>query len=279
MDEEMSEAQRVETARQIGDDMAALRERRPLVQNITNFVSMDIVANALLAAGASPAMVHAPEEIEEFGALIDALAINIGTLSSPWATSMEAAARGADRRKKPWVLDPVGVGATTFRNATVAKLLEHRPSVIRGNASEILAVAKISGLDAAASLGKGVDSGNSAEEAAEVAGRLARTLGCTVMATAEIDIVTDGSRMLRFGNGSSLMTLVTAIGCSLSALTAAYCAVTEPFAAASAAVAHVGIAGQLAEEDAKFPGLFRVAFVDRLASVGETEVLEHLVAA
>ena len=123
--------ERVALARQIADHMAVLRDRRPLVQNITNFVSMDIVANALLAAGASPAMVHAREELDEFGALSGALVVNIGTLSSDWIESMLAAAAGARTRRTPWVLDPVGAGATRFRTETVLKLLDHRPSVIR----------------------------------------------------------------------------------------------------------------------------------------------------
>lgn len=279
MIEEMSEAACLALARGVVESLVKLRETRPLVQNITNFVSMDIVANALLAAGASPAMVHAPEEIEEFGALVGALSINIGTLSSDWVSSMAAAAEGAHRRGTPWVLDPVGVGATRFRNETVQKLLAFKPAVIRGNASEILAVAGLIGIEAGAARGKGVDSGNSADEAAGVAGALAKHLGCIVVATGEIDVVADARRTYRFGNGSSLMTLVTAIGCSLSGLTAAYCAVTDPFSAAVAAVAHVGIAGQLAGESASLPGLFRVAFIDRLASVGEAEILANLVVA
>ena len=273
------EAERIALAREFGAHLGALRAARPLVQNITNFVSMDVAANALLAAGASPAMVHAIEEVDDFGALIGALVINIGTLSADWVVGMEAAARCAARLGKPWVLDPVGVGATRFRTETVLKLLEHRPSVVRGNASEILAIAAALGLDAAQAKGKGVDSGNSAEEAAAVANTLAAKLGCVVVATGEIDAVSDGRRSVRFGNGSALMTLVTAVGCSLSALTAAYCAVTDPFSAASAAVSHVAIAGEMAGEQAELPGLFRVAFIDRLASYSEADILQRLVLA
>ncbi len=271
------ETSRVALARQMAEAMARLRERRPLVHNITNFVSMDIVANALLAAGATPAMVHAREEVEDFGRLADALVVNIGTLSADWVESMKLAAKGAHERHTPWVLDPVGAGATPFRTKSVVDLCGHGPTVIRGNASEILAVAAALGLEAAAARGRGVDSGNTTGEAAKVAGALARRLGSIVVATGEIDVVADGTRTLRFANGSVLMTLVTAIGCSLSALTGAYLAVaTDPFEAACAAVAHVGIAGELAGEVAALPGMFRVAFIDRLASVGETEVLTRL---
>ncbi|HEX4764680.1 MAG TPA: hydroxyethylthiazole kinase [Lichenihabitans sp.] len=277
MNETDEETGRVALARQLAKAMARLRERRPLVQNITNFVSMDIVANALLAAGATPAMVHAREEVEDFGRIADALVVNIGTLSAEWVESMRLAAKGAQERRMPWVLDPVGAGATPFRTKSVADLCAHGPTVIRGNASEILAVATALGLQAVAARGRGVDSGNTTDEAAGAAGELARKLGATVVATGEIDVVTDGTRTLRFANGSILMTLVTATGCSLSALTGAYLAVaTDPFEAACVAVAHVGVAGELAGEDASLPGMFRVAFIDRLASVGEAEILTRL---
>lgn len=270
------EGRRAVTGRAIAEALDAMRLKRPLVQSITNFVSMDIAANALLAAGATPAMVHAIEEVDEFGALINALVVNIGTLSTDWVTGMHAAARAARARGKPWVLDPVGAGATTFRTRTVVELLEHRPAVIRGNASEILAVASAIGLEAATSRGRGVDSGNTAVEAEPVAAALAAKLGCVVVATGETDVVSDGSRSERFGNGSVLMTLVTAVGCSLSAVTGAYCGVRPPFEAACAAVAHFGIAGEMAGEDAALPGLFRVALIDRLASIGEADILARL---
>ena len=141
----MSEA-RDNLVRQAGRLLGELRAKRPLVQNITNFVSMDIAANVLLAVGASPAMVHAPEESPDFLTIAQALVINIGTLSSPWVESMEVAAKAARSLGKPWVLDPVGAGATGFRDSAVKKLIAHRPQVIRGNASEIMAVARVAGL-------------------------------------------------------------------------------------------------------------------------------------
>ena len=270
------EDERVALARSVGQNLVKLRKSRPLVQNITNFVSMDIVANALLAAGGSPAMVHAIEEIDDFGLLIGALVINIGTLSADWVASMEAAARGARSRNKPWVLDPVAAGVTTFRTQTVQRLLGYGPAVIRGNASEILATATALGLEAAKARGKGVDSGNTTEEAAEVASQLAMTLSCTVVATGAVDVVTDGHRTVKLANGSPLMAQVTAIGCSLSAITGAFCAVTDAFEAAVAAAALVGIAGELAAREATLPGSFRVGFIDRLASVDEADILTHL---
>ncbi len=263
-------------AQEAGFALARMRERRPLVQNITNFVSMDIAANALLAAGASPAMVHAPEELDDFGALIGALVINIGTLSSDWIASMESAAKGARRRGTPWVLDPVGMGATHFRNRTVLRLLDQQPSVIRGNASEILALATAVGLPAAAARGKGVDSGNSVEEVTDVAGALARRLGTIIVATGATDVASDGTLTRFCSNGTPLMGQVTAIGCSLSAITAAFTAVAAPFEAASAALALVGVAGELAAEQAAGPGSFRVAFIDRLASTVPDDLVRRL---
>ena len=118
-----------------------LRALRPLVQNITNYVAMTPSANVLLALGASPAMVHAVEEVEDFVAISDALAVNIGTLSPPWVAAMRAAAERAKALGKPWVLDPVGCGATPYRSAVAAELAALGPAVIRGNASEILSLA------------------------------------------------------------------------------------------------------------------------------------------
>ena len=251
MNAQTAEDQRVVTATEAGQALDALRATRPLVQNITNFVSMDIAANALLAIGASPAMVHAVEELDEFGGYIGALVINIGTLSAAWTDAMDMAAAGARRRAKPWVLDPVGAGATRFRTETVLRLLKHGPAVIRGNTSEVLAIAGALGLSAAAARNKGVDSGNTADEAAGVAEALARDTGAIVVATGAVDLVTDGTRSLRLANGSPVMGQVTAVGCALSAVTGAFCAVVAPLEAAVAAAACFGVAGEMAA--ANFP--------------------------
>ena len=257
----------------IGAALDRLRAGRPLVQNITNYVSMDIAANALLAIGASPAMVHAPEEVEEFVAFSGALVVNIGTLSSAWVTGMAKAAAAAAKRGLPWVLDPVGVGATGFRNETVVTLMQSKPTVVRGNASEIMAVAGILGVSASKARPKGVDSANSTDEAADFATALARQSGSIVVASGAVDIVTDGTRMARLSNGSPLMTQVTAVGCSLSAIVGAFLATTpDAFEATVAAVAVTGLAGELAAADATLPGSFRVAFIDRLASIGTPEI-------
>lgn len=276
MSAQTAEDQRIGMATEAGRALDALRAARPLVQNITNFVSMDIAANALLAIGASPAMVHAVEELDEFGSFIGALVINIGTLSATWTDAMDKAAEGARRRAKPWVLDPVGAGATRFRTETVLRLLKHGPAVIRGNASEILAIAGAMGLAAAAARNKGVDSGNTADEAASVATALARDTGATVMATGAVDLVTDGTQALRLVNGSPVMGQVTAVGCALSAVTGAFCAVVSPFEAAVASAACFGVVGEKAAATSPLPGSFRVAFIDGLAALRPGDLVERL---
>src|SRR5271156_2244495 len=165
---------------------------------------MDVTANALLAIGASPAMVHAREEVADFVSLSSALVVNIGTLSVPWIEAMILAAEAAGQHGKPWVLDPVGAGATRLRNETVQSLLPHRPSIIRGNASEIMAVAGGAGVTP-----KGVDSANTTEEALAFASSLATHQGCTVIATGAVDIITDGQCVVKLANGSPMMTKVT----------------------------------------------------------------------
>lgn len=257
--------------------LTELREARPLVQTITNFVSMDAAANVLLAIGASPAMVHAPEESGEFVALASALVVNIGTLSRLWIEGGEAATTAARSLGNPWVLDPVGVGATRFRNEAVLRLLRHRPTVIRGNASEIMAAAKVAGLSGTAAAPRGVDSANTTDEALAAAQRLARHCFCTVAATGEIDLVTDGERVVRLANGSPLMTRVTALGCALTAVVAAFNAVSpDPFEATVAALATYAIAGDMAAEQARHPGSYRVAFIDALDRVSPGEIETRL---
>ena len=246
-----------------GDRLAAMREAAPLVQNITNYVAMNVMANVLLAAGASPAMVHAREEAAEFAAIAGALTVNIGTLSPDWVSSMKAAAEAANQAGKPWVLDPVACGATAFRRETAAALVALRPAVIRGNASEILALA------AAGGAGKGVDSGDEVAAAEAAARALAGATGGVVAVTGPVDFVTDGARAARVANGDPLMPRVTALGCSLTGVVGAFVAAADdPFEATVAAIAYYGLAGERAAAEATGPGSFAVAFIDHLAAVG-----------
>lgn len=237
-----------------------MREASPLVQCITNYVAMNVAANVLLAAGASPAMVHTEEEAGEFAAIAGALTVNIGTLSPAWVAGMRAAIAGAQKAGKPWVLDPVAHFATTYRRQTVADLLALRPTIIRGNASEIIA------LGGGESAGQGVDSGDPVEQAEDAARQLALAQGAVVAVTGAVDFVTDGEKAVRISGGSPLMPKVTALGCSLTALVGAFAAVApdEPFEATVAALATFAAAGELAERDAEGPGSFAFRFLDSL---------------
>lgn len=245
-----------------GSYLAQMRQTAPLVHNITNYVAMNVMANVLLAAGASPAMVHAREEAAEFAGLAQAVSLNIGTVSPPWAEAMEATAQAAAAQEVPWVLDPVAVGATAYRRALGARLLALRPTVIRGNASEILALA---GTTAA---GKGADATETVATAEEAARALARTSGAVVAVTGPVDFVTDGARAARIANGHALMPRVTALGCSLTGIVAAFVAGQPRFEATVAALAYYGLAGERAGAGAQGPGSFQPAFLDALSAVG-----------
>lgn len=240
--------------------LAAMRGAAPLVQCITNYVAMNFAANVLLATGASPAMVHSPEESGQFAVVAGALTVNIGTLSPDWVEGMLRAAASARHSGRPWVLDPVAHFATSYRMAAIQKLLIQRPTIIRGNASEIIALA------GQATAGKGVDSGDSVAAAEAAARSLAAKHTCTIAVTGEVDFVTDGARSARIEGGSPLMPLVTATGCALTALVGAFAAVTpeDPFEASVAGLATFAAAGSRAGAVATGPGSFAVAFLDAL---------------
>ncbi|WP_166353663.1 hydroxyethylthiazole kinase [Phytoactinopolyspora limicola] len=246
----------------------AVRRRGPLVHNLTNYVAMDLSANVLLAAGASPAMVHAREEAAEFAGIADAVVVNIGTLSAPWVESMFDAARVAAERGIPWVLDPVAAGATGYRTKVAADLLALRPTVIRGNASEILALA------GASARGKGVDSTDQSSDAIDAAQELARQSGAVVAVTGSVDVVTSIDRTWRVGGGHPLMAKVTAMGCAASAVAGAFAAVHEdPLVATTAALAVFGLAGERAAAEAAGPGSLRWRILDELHTLDEPAVV------
>lgn len=239
---------------------SAVRDEGPLIQYLTNYVSMDIAANVLNAVGASPAMVHDPHESGDFARIASAVGINIGTPSPTWVEGMEAAAGAAHEAGTPWVLDPVAVGATAYRRDIVTGLLRHRPTVVRGNASEILAIAtRRSG-------GRGVDSSDDVSEAVAGASALAAEHGTVVVVSGAEDVVTDGERVAVVHGGHALMPLITALGCSSTALVAACCAVTEDaFEASITAMSMLAAAGGRAGESARGPASLRVAIIDELS--------------
>lgn len=247
-----------------------VRDRAPLVHNITNYVVMNNTANALLAFGASPAMVHSTDEVEEFAAISSALVVNIGTLSAPWIAAMRMAAATAARLGKPWVMDPVGAGATRLRTRTATDLLDLRPTVVRGNASEILA---ITGKGAG---GRGVDSLNTSHEAAGPAMALAAERGTTVAITGAVDLVTDGRRVVTITGGDPLMARVTGLGCTATALVGACLAVEkDAVLATAAALAALGAAGKAAAEVAGGPGSLQVALLDMLHALDADMLAAH----
>jgi hydroxyethylthiazole kinase len=240
----------------------ALRDSAPLVHCLTNTVVQTITANALLAVGAAPAMVDDPAEAGEFAAVASAVLVNVGTVHQRTAEAMRLAARTAGSAGTPWVLDPVAVGGLTFRTELAGDLVQLRPSVVRGNASEVLALA------GAGAGGRGVDSTATPEDALAAASELARRSGAVVAVSGPVDVVTDGERVLRIGGGSPLLTRTTGAGCALGAIVAAYVAATgDPLLGTVAAHAHVAVAAEAAAQVADGPGTFAVRWLDALDAV------------
>ena len=247
-----------------GATLRVLRERRPLVHQITNYVVMNETANATLALGALPVMAHAREEVEEMVGLAGALVLNIGTLSPSWVEAMLAAGRAASERGIPIVLDPVGAGATSYRTETARRILaEVDVTVLRGNAGE---VATLVGVDAEV---RGVESIATGSEPAELAAAAARSLGCVASVTGPVDHVSDGERRLAVANGHELLAAVTGTGCMASAITGCFLAAKPdaPLEAAAEALAAFGVAAEDAARDARGPGTFHASLYDGLAAL------------
>ncbi len=255
-------------ARKAADNLRALRQTKPLIHNITNFVVMNYTANALLACGASPVMAHAENEVEEMVAYAGSLVLNIGTLTDVWVAAMLKAGRRATTLGKPIILDPVGSGATELRTETAKSILAWtKVSVVRGNASEILSLA---GQNTAT---KGVDSTDSIEDAGRAAKALARELGTTLAITGPTDIVTDGRRTLIIEGGHELMPYVTGTGCSATALVGAFHAIDpDSVSAAATALAFFGLAGERAGAKADGPGTFQIHLLDALYTISPEDL-------
>lgn len=260
------------TVNAIWTDVMRIREQAPLVHNITNYVVMNSTANALLALGASPVMAHAEDEVEDMVKLAGALVINIGTLSPAWVRAMLRAAQQANRLGVPLVLDPVGAGATPYRTETVSQLLEAaKPTIIRGNASEIMAVAAAGGAT------KGVDSTAASTDAIAAALRLTQEHQCVVCVSGATDYILNGEDVIAVHNGHPLMPRVTGLGCTATALCGAFVAVNrDPLAAAAHAMAVMGIAGEWAAEKAGGPGTLQLYFLDALHCLTEDDIARRL---
>ncbi|WP_066363806.1 hydroxyethylthiazole kinase [Herbidospora mongoliensis] len=252
------------TAEDVAGALEELRSQVPLVQSLTNIVSANFLTNVLLAAGATNAVIDNPHEAEFFATIAGAVLINLGTPTDFQAEAFTLAAKSAHESGRPWVLDPVGVGGLPWRTKLAVDLLTHRPTAIRGNAGEIAAVAGQSGAT------RGVDSVAEAADAVPLALKLL-DISEAVSASGPVDYVSGRTRegdigTVRVHGGSALLPKVTATGCSLGALSAAYLAVTDPFTGLVAAHTHFSVAAEVAARAAAGPGTFVPLFLDALAS-------------
>lgn len=249
-----------------------LQQQAPLVQCITNHVASQYVANVLLACGASPAMIDNPFEAKSFTQVAAALNINMGTPTEAQQQAAQISAQTAQELQKPWVLDPVGYGAVlAWRSQLVDQLLQYRPTVIRGNASEMNALTGSYGSS------KGVDSTLNSSEVFTQASRLLAHCECVAISGESDYILTHNSpQIIEVNGGSALQPKMTATGCALGALIAAYCAVTSPLIATVAAHVHFAIAGRLAFAKTQSIGSFSVAFMDELFSLNREKLEQHM---
>lgn len=257
-------------AKRASENLNAARMKKPLIHSITNYVVMNFTANALLACGVSPVMAHAHEEVEEMVSLAGALVLNIGTLTPQVVESMLKAGKRAEQLNIPIVLDPVGSGATKLRTDSAKRLLSELPiKIVRGNASEVMS------LSSKGSKTKGVDAVHSVDEATDEGVALAGELDTTIAITGEVDLVTDGMRMLYGHNGHALMRAVTGTGCAATALIGAFAVVDpDPVAAASTALAYFGVAGETAAQSTQAPGSFQIALLDALYNMDARALAE-----
>lgn len=247
-----------------------VKQQSPLVHNITNYVVMNSTANALLAAGASPIMAHAKSEVKDMVALAHSVVINIGTLDEYWVDAMIRAAETASEIGKPWVLDPVGAGATPYRDEVLQQLLQYKPTVIRGNASEIMALAKTN-----TSRTKGVDSTAASLDAVTGALSILQQYGSTICISGAVDIIIDQEFGIHLHNGHPLMTKVTGLGCTASALVGAFIGIIDnKTEATAAAMSLLGISGELAAQDVQGPGMLQTKIIDNIYTMNK-EVFDH----
>jgi hydroxyethylthiazole kinase len=254
------------------EHILSVRQKSPLVHNITNYVVMNSTANALLSIGASPIMAHAAEEVEDIVSICDSLVINIGTLDASLVSSMLLAAKKANSLQKPFVLDPVGAGSSNYRDHTLLQLLAYKPTVIRGNASEILALAKQH-----QSIMKGVDSTANSTDAIAAAVSLNKQFGSIVCISGAKDIIVTAHKLIQLSNGNALMTKVTGLGCSATALIGAFIGTIEdPFEAVVSATALISIAGEIVSTPANGPGSLQMLLLDKLHTITKEEFNSHL---
>ncbi|MDP5252904.1 MULTISPECIES: hydroxyethylthiazole kinase [unclassified Vibrio] len=255
--------------KQITQALSDVREQKPLVVNITNYVVMNNTANALLAIGASPIMAHSKQEMAEMMAYAGALVINIGTLDSTWTPRMLFAVEQANAKGKIVVLDPVGCGASHLRTETSRQIAQlANKLIIRGNGSEIIALA---GEQAQS---KGVDALDRSDSALAAARCLVAQYGANVVVSGETDYIVTNDRIVALHNGDAMMPYVTGMGCTLTALTAAFAAVGDDTGLSAAAI--LGVAGEIAAEQSRGPGSLQVTLLDELYQLDEDTLTKRL---
>ena len=262
---------------QVATAICAVRDTTPLVGSITNFITIDFVANAQLAAGGSAAMVYMDEEGRSLAGASKAFYINMGSLIPVHEHGVTATAQALCAASVPWVLDPVGIGIGTMRATLLDRLREYKPSIIRCNASEAIALARAWGLSTGGAAGavKGVDSTDSVQEARLAALSLSRFIGGAVAVSGEVDLVTDGTVIAYSQGGSSLMGKVTGFGCSLGGVMAVYAACACPLVAALAGTNAYNLAAVRAQAQSNGPASFKVAFIDALYNATSQDIASN----
>ncbi len=253
-------------------DFDKVRQNSPLVHCITNYVAMNFNANALLAIGASPVMAHAKEEMRSMTSIASSLVLNIGTLDAQWVEGIFEAGDSMHELKRPIILDPVGSGATPYRTEVCKEIISRcQPTIIRGNGSEIMSL-----VDSEV-LSKGVDSSVSSDVALEAAKILAKSSGAVVVISGATDYITDGERVETITNGSTMMTAVTAMGCTATVVVGAFAAVSDsPFEAALHAMALMSVAGERAAAKSAAPASLQLNFIDELYLIESKTLAESV---
>ena len=257
---------------------ADVRANNPLAGSITNTVTIDFVANAQLAVGGSAAMVYLPDEGETLVAAGGAVYLNMGTLFPIYEETIPRTAAAAQAAGKPWVLDPVGIGIGSLRTKLLSELKQRKPAIVRGNASEIIALAGLWGLEGEAadlSRVRGVDTTDTVDAARDAAVALARYTGGAVVVSGEVDLITDGTTVAKSHGGSPLMSKITGCGCSQGGVLAVYVCAADPFTAAVCGTAVYNVAGTRAAAVADAPASFKVAFIDELYRATAQDIADN----
>ena len=257
---------------------ADVSANNPLAGSITNTVTIDFVANAQLAVGGSAAMVYLPDEGETLVAAGGAVYLNMGTLFPIYEETIPRTAAAAQAAGKPWVLDPVGIGIGSLRTKLLSELKQHKPAIVRGNASEIIALAGLWGLEGEAadlSRVRGVDTTDTVDAARDAAVALARYTGGAVVVSGEVDLITDGTTVAKSHGGSPLMSKITGCGCSQGGVLAVYACAADPFTAAVCGTAVYNVAGTRAAAVADAPASFKVAFIDELYRATAQDIADN----